>query len=212
MDKKGRAHDDEREVFDVERLLAEAQRLVKPISGLRVSAANSEAAESFDENSYYSSKADSWSSDEVDRNQNNNADAAEPLTLQGKRLANAAQLTSPKSNQAKHVEPTVIDLDEEPYEPVDDLEIYEPGPARVHEDAEESDYSPPPAELGPSETRRGRGRENYGVNGYGVDAFLYFVAPSPFQYCLEQVCHQNLMRTLPSPCTPPISLERFQYL
>jgi len=212
LDKKGRAHDDEREVFDVERLLAEAQRLVKPISGLRVSAANSEAAESFDENSYYSSKADSWSSDEVDRNQNNNADAAEPLTLQGKRLANAAQLTSPKSNQAKHVEPTVIDLDEEPYEPVDDLEIYEPGPARVHEDAEESDYSPPPAELGPSETRRGRGRENYGVNGYGVDAFLYFVAPSPFQYCLEQVCHQNLMRTLPSPCTPPISLERFQYL
>jgi hypothetical protein len=177
LDKKGRAHDEEREVLDVENLLAEAQRLVKPISGLRVSAANSEAAESFDENSYYSSKADSWSSDEVDRNQNNDADAREPLTLQGKHSTKAAQLMAPMPNQAKHVEPTVIDLDEEPYEPADDLEIYEPEPARVHEDAEESDYSPPPAELGPSDSRRGRGRENYGtVNGYGVDAFLYLFA------------------------------------
>ena len=175
MDKKGRVHDEDREVLDVENLLAEAQKLVKPVSGLRVSAANSDAAESFDENSYYSSKADSWSSDEVDRNQNN-ADAAEPFTLQGKRSANVAQLTAPKPNKAKHVEPTVIDLDEEPYEPADDLEIYEPEPATAHEDAEESDYSPPPAELGLGDYRRGHGRENYGaLNGYGVDAFLSFL-------------------------------------
>jgi hypothetical protein len=194
FDRKGRTHGDEREVYlDVNNLLAEAQRLVKPVSGLRVvSAANSDA-ESFDENSYYSSKANSWSSDEAERNQSNITDAAEPLTLQGKRVANAEQLTAPKPNQAKHVEPTVIDLDEEPYEPADDLDIYEPEPepARVHEDAEESDYSPPPAELGPSNPRRGRGRENNGVvNGYGVDAFLSFVAPALPQLCWF-TCYQQ---------------------
>ncbi|KAF2683950.1 hypothetical protein K458DRAFT_418255 [Lentithecium fluviatile CBS 122367] len=166
FDKRGRANDEEREALDVESLLAEAQRLVKPVSGLRVSTANSDAAESFDENSYYSSKADSWSSEEVDRSQNNNADVAEPLTLQGKRATIEAQLTATKPNQAKHIEPTVIDLDEEPYEPADDIEIYEPEPARVHDEADESDYSPPPAELGPGDQRRGRGPESYGgVNG-----------------------------------------------
>jgi hypothetical protein len=171
LDKRGRANDDDREVLDVESLLAEAQRLVKPVSGLRISDANSDAAESFDENSYYSSKADSWSSEEVDRNQNNNADAAEPLTLQGKHIAIGAKLTEPKSNQARHLEPTVIELDEEPYEPADDIEIYEPGLAGVHEEADESDYSPPPADAGPIDPRRGRGREDHGaVNGYGVDA------------------------------------------
>jgi hypothetical protein len=192
FDRKGRMHGDEREVYlDVNNLLAEAQRLVKPVSGLRVVSAADSDAESFDENSYYSSKANSWSSDEAERNQSNITDAAEPLTLQGKRVANAEQLTAPKPNQAKHVEPTVIDLDEEPYEPADDLDIYEPEPARVHEDAEESDYSPPPAELGPSNPRRGRGRENNGVvNGYGVDAFLSFVAPALPQLCWF-TCYQQ---------------------
>lgn len=169
LDRRGRNHDDDREVLDVESLLAEAQRLVKPVSGLRVSATNSDAAESFDENSYYSSKANSWSSDEVDRNQNSNVDAA-PLTPQDKRSATDAQLTVPKP---KLVAPTVIDLDEEPYEPADDIELYEPEPAELLDEGEESDYSPPPAELGQGDSRRGRGREIDGAaHGYDGDTFL----------------------------------------
>lgn len=172
-DKKARINDEEREVLDVEDLLAQAQRLVKPVSGLRTPATNSDGVESFDENSYYSSKADSWSPEEVDRNQNTSADAAESLTLQGKRSGKEVQLTSTKIAPVHQADTAVIDLDEEPYEPADDIEIYEPEPASAQDEAEESDYSPPPADIGPSEPRRGRGRENHGgVNGYGVDTFL----------------------------------------
>lgn len=171
LDKQGRAKDEEREVLDVENLFAQAQSLVKPISGLQIPATNSDNAESFDENSYYSSKADSWSSEEVDHNQNASADAAAPLTLQGKRSADKAKLTATKPAPPQ-ADAEVIDLDEEPYEPAEDIEIYEPEPARLREEADESDYSPPPADVGPSEPTRGRVREraveNHGnANGYG---------------------------------------------
>lgn len=173
LDKRGRANDEEREVLDVDDLLAQAHRLVPPISGLRPPpAADSDGEESFD-NSYYSSKADSWSSDEADRNNHSNADVAGSLTQQGKRVANQTHRVA-KPSQAGPSNAPVIDLDDEPYEPGDDiLEIYESEAAGAHDDLEESDYSPPPADAGPSEPRRPNGRHNNGgANGYGSDASL----------------------------------------
>ncbi|KAF1836446.1 hypothetical protein BDW02DRAFT_567029 [Decorospora gaudefroyi] len=162
FDKKGRGNDaDEREThIDVEQCLIKAHQLVPPVSGLAPPTNHSDGAESFDENSYYSSKADSWSSDEVDPAHNTNADAAAPLTSQVKQTAKQVTV---HSRPAEH---TVIDLDEEAYEPADDIEIYEPEPVLLHDDAEEEDYSPPPADIGPSEPLRGRARDRHGgANG-----------------------------------------------
>jgi hypothetical protein len=202
LDKRGRANDDEREVLDVDDLLAQAHRLVKPVSGLRPPAADSDG-ESFD-NSYYSSKADSWSSDEVDRNHNSNTDAAGSLTQHGKRATNEAQHAAAPSQSIPAGAP-VIDLDDEPYEPGDDiLEIYEPEASGVNEDLEESDYSPPPAEAGPSESRRQHGRYNNGVNGYGSDCIS-------FQFHLFAFCPLHIYASPPdmrSRSYPPVASIR----
>jgi hypothetical protein len=132
----------------------QAHLRVPPVSGLRSTTNNSDGAESFDENSYYSSKADSWSSEDVDANQTSNADAVGSQVSLGKQTVNVARAA-----------PAVIDLDEETYEPADDIEIYEPEHIDLGDDADEEDYSPPPAEVGPNEPSRGRAR-NGGVNGY----------------------------------------------
>jgi hypothetical protein len=169
FDKKGRGGDiEEREAYlNVEECLIKAQLLVPPVSGLRSTTNNSDVAESFDENSYYSSKADSWSSDELDANQNTNADAAVSLTAQAKHTINGS------AGQARFAKPAIIDLDEEAYEPADDIEIYEPEPAAMPVEVEEEDYSPPPAEIGPGEPSRGRARDrgiqnHGGTNGYDM--------------------------------------------
>lgn len=174
FDKKGRGNDaEEREaLINVEECLNQAHLRVPPICGLRSTANNSDGAESFDENSYYSSKANSWSSDEVDANQSAHAAATSPLTAQAK------QTVRPVVSQSRRVEPTVIDLDEEAYEPADDIEIYEPD-SLLHDDAEEEDYSPPPADTGASEPLRGRARArgagNGGTKGYDFHfSFLHF--------------------------------------
>ncbi|KAH4097620.1 hypothetical protein HBI70_143340 [Parastagonospora nodorum] len=151
FDKKGRGNDaDERDAhLNVEECLIQAQLRVPPISGIRSTTNNSDGAESFDENSYYSSKADSWSSEE------NDPKHPEPLTSQAGHITHVS------------AQPAVIDLDEEAYEPADDIEIYEPEPATLLDDAEEEDYSPPPAEIVANEPSRGRGRnQNHnGANG-----------------------------------------------
>ncbi|ORY07414.1 hypothetical protein BCR34DRAFT_489437 [Clohesyomyces aquaticus] len=174
FDRKGREKDHtiEESQFDVEGLLAKAHELVKPVSGLQITANQSEASESFDENSYYSSQADSWSSEEVDPNRPaTGADAAVPLTSQAKNSAPEAQLTTvkptaraePKSGQA---DASLIDVDDEPYEPADDIEIYEPELAQPHDEQEESDYSPPPADVSSLGQNRGRGQDR-GQVGHG---------------------------------------------
>lgn len=172
FDRKGRNNDvDEREaLIDVEQCLIKAHQLVPPISGLPSTANNSDGVESFDENSYYSSKADSWSP-EPDRTDYSHA-AATPLTPQTQQTAQQVTVHTRPAN------PPVIDLDEEAYEPADDIEIYEPEPAQVNEDGdEEEDYSPPPADIGPSEPARGRGRNrNGGTNGYDIEDF-------PLRHC-----------------------------
>jgi hypothetical protein len=168
FDKKGRGNDnEEREAhFNVEECLMQAHLRVPPVSGLQSTTNNSDGAESFDENSYYSSKADSWSSEDVDVNQTSNADAIEPLASRGKQPAKDAHA------QSRPIPPAVIDLDEETYEPADDIEIYEPEQVNLQDDEDEEDYSPPPADIGPSEPSRGRARDrgfgNGGTNGYGI--------------------------------------------
>jgi hypothetical protein len=177
FDRKGRGNDaDEREVhLNVEECLMQAQLRVPPVSGIRSTTNNSDGAESFDENSYYSSKADSWSSEELDPKHITTADLAEPLTSQGKAFSNARAQAQPVQ-----VQPAVIDLDEEAYEPADDIEIYEPEPANLLDDAEEEDYSPPPADVVANEPSRGRARDrgqhnHSGTNGYDTTNFFVFI-------------------------------------
>lgn len=189
IDKRNRANDalaEDRDArFDVEEFLGQAHELVKPVSGLQLAANNSDGSESFDENSYYSSKANSWSSEEVDPNRTTyGVDTAETLISQPKRTSIETPLTANKpaprpESTHQQAAPAVIDLDEEPYEPADDIEIYEPEPARLHEEQEESDYSPPPADVGPSQPNRGRRRDrgiddHGGINGYDNCALLQF--------------------------------------
>lgn len=183
FDRKGRGNDtDEREAhLNVEECLIQAQLRVPPVSGIRSTTNNSDGAESFDENSYYSSKADSWSSEELDPKQNSNADPAGPLTSLAKQPISVHA-------QPRPAQPAVIDLDEEAYEPADDIEIYEPEPAALLEDAEEEDYSPPPADIGAHEPSRGRARDrgaqnHGGTNGYDTitshfSPFLHAHSPS----------------------------------
>jgi hypothetical protein len=179
FDKKGRGNDaDEREaLIDVEQCLIKAHQLVPPVSGLPSPTNNSDDVESFDENSYYSSKANSWSSEDVDHADHAHADVA-PLTSQAQPAAQHVNVHS------RPAEPTVIDLDEEAYEPADDIEIYEPEPAQLHEDGEEEeDYSPPPAEIGPSEPLRGRQRNRHGgTNGYDTKELSYLLIPTFFLF------------------------------
>ncbi|KAF2089568.1 hypothetical protein K490DRAFT_55161 [Saccharata proteae CBS 121410] len=69
--------------FNVSDILAKAWGMVEPISGLRSETnRNSPASDSFDENSYYSSQANSWSSED-------------PQTAAG---ADAADTAAPKGN------------------------------------------------------------------------------------------------------------------
>ncbi|KAF2472920.1 uncharacterized protein BDR25DRAFT_302513 [Lindgomyces ingoldianus] len=174
FDKKGREKDNaiEEAQLDVEGVLAKATELVKPLSGLQIAANHSESSESFDENSYYSSQAYSWSSEEVDPNRHGiGADTTVPLTQQAKHSATEAQLTTAKA--ASRVEPkprqadtALIDLDEEPYEPADDIEIYEPELAQARDEREESEYSPPPADVTTLGPNRGRGQDR-GQNNHG---------------------------------------------
>lgn len=192
FDKKGRGNDaEEREAhINVEECLIQAHLRVPPISGLRSTTNDSDGVESFDENSYYSSKADSWSSEEVDSTQHTTADALGRLTVQAKQGAKHI------SSQPRPHEPTVIDLDEEAYEPADDIEIYEPDSAPLHEDVGEEDYSPPPAEIGLSDSTRGRARDrnignNSGTNGYDFIAFFFAfsVQLEYLSHCVANPCH-----------------------
>ncbi|KAF2747804.1 hypothetical protein M011DRAFT_401727 [Sporormia fimetaria CBS 119925] len=167
-DKRGRVNEplaEEGDAYiDIESALAKAQAMVPPVSGLPSLAQNSEDNTSFDENSYYSSQASSWSPDRTEPSltgENANADEGPPS--QAQLPATEAQLTAATASAPAHapptrVEPTVIDLDEEPYEPAEDIEPYEPELPRDVDEQDESDYSPPPAAAGPSQPTRGRQR------------------------------------------------------
>ncbi|KAF2205727.1 hypothetical protein GQ43DRAFT_436745 [Delitschia confertaspora ATCC 74209] len=184
VDKKNQNRDNkdlalEESRIDVEAIFNKALTRVKPISGLQtapslpIASNNSEEVESFDENSYYSSQANSWVSEEVDSNNAaNGVDAAESDALQAKRSAIEAQLTTAAPAHHTDVQPPQVDavmadVDEEPYEPADEIEIYES--PKTQEVREESDYSPPPADVPVMENNYGRGRrrgrEVLGISG-----------------------------------------------
>jgi hypothetical protein len=174
FDRKGRGNDaDEREAhLNVEECLIQAQLRVPPVSGIRSTTNNSDGAESFDENSYYSSKADSWSSEELDAPRNARLDLAGPLTSHAKQPVSV--------NAQPRPAPAVIDLDDEAYEPADDIEIYEPEPAVLVEDAEEEDYSPPPADIVTNEPSRGRARDRGAQNHAGPNGYDTITSSSLF--------------------------------
>jgi len=189
VDKKGRGNDnEEREAhFNVEECLMQAHLRVPPVSGLQSTTNNSDGVESFDENSYYSSKADSWSSEDADASHTSNADATGTHVSAEKQPSSALRRA-----------PTVIDLDEETYEPADDIEIYEPEQVDLGDDGDEEDYSPPPADVGPSEPNRGRVRDrgfgNGGANGYDLPLSFVILASSRFQCRLVHGCEFMIER------------------
>ncbi|KAF2279215.1 uncharacterized protein EI97DRAFT_430309 [Westerdykella ornata] len=163
LDKKGRAAfaEDRETYLDVDDVLTKAQALVPPVSGLSTAAVDSEGSTSFDENSYYSSQANSWSHGEhspIRSPHSANADGTLPSHAQQSSTEALTAASATDHAGSAQAQPTVIDLDEEPYEPAEDIEIYEPEPI-VDLDQDESDYSPPPAATGPSESaRKGRPR------------------------------------------------------
>jgi hypothetical protein len=185
---------------DCEDIFRKAQELVKPVSGFQAVATNSEENESFDENSYYSSKANSWGSEDVESSSNANAAdavAAHPLSQK-------KQSPTSKNPQQKEADVPMIDLDaddeEEAYEPAEEIEIYEGNNLSDEQGQGESDYSPPPATrptVGTKMNRRGgqnRSRGNRNGNGYDYMVFLFslylslspYLFASPFQMCYTQ--------------------------
>ncbi|KAK8233145.1 hypothetical protein HDK77DRAFT_413875, partial [Phyllosticta capitalensis] len=124
--------------LDVADILAQVQTKVPPVSALPQDANNSPASESFDENSYYSSQANSWSSEESLGNASG-ADGAE------------AAHANPNAAKNSGLSPSQRELN-------DDLNLVD--------DGEESDYEPPGAEaFAPSSPRNvNRGRKNASRN------------------------------------------------
>lgn len=189
FDRKGRGNEasaDDREPYvDVDAALAKAQALVKPLSALQP-AAQSEGSTSFDENSYYSSRGNSWSSERDGSNQTTrSANAAEGLVPPANPSPPAVPLTAvhdgvPPDTVVRATQPAVIDLEEDAYEPTEDIEVYEPEPVQISEEQEESDYSPPPASAGQGQGVPGQGRprdptrgRNGGTNGYDFIFFFF---------------------------------------
>lgn len=145
-------------LIDVEQVFAKALELVKPVSGLQAPTNGSERTGSFDENSYYSSQVNSWSSADVDsNNQVNVVDATEPRTVLVESPAMEAELRADKPSAPGGTQPvegttSLIDLEEEAYEPADVIEVYDPSKDREEQEDQESEYSPPPAEITPDES------------------------------------------------------------
>ncbi|OCL04347.1 hypothetical protein AOQ84DRAFT_324567, partial [Glonium stellatum] len=131
VDKRGPTRDSDLALaaearFDVDDLLAKALELVKPISGLQTSAnRNSDGSDSFDENSYYSSQANTGA-----------------VTSQG---GVRDRETDASKNKNLDSQPFTSTQDEDQYEPADDLHFYATAAETSRDEREESEYSPPPA-------------------------------------------------------------------
>lgn len=187
VDKRGPTRDSDLALaaearFDVDDLLAKALELVKPISGLQTSAnRNSDGSDSFDENSYYSSQANSWSSEDVETQNVDNADAAGAVTSQG---GVRDRETDASKNKNLDSQPFTSTQDEDQYEPADDLHFYATAAETSRDEREESEYSPPPAADAfttdaqaegshRTEYNRGQGHsgleQSGGINGYGYN-------------------------------------------
>lgn len=195
VDKRGPTRDkdlglDSDSRFDVDELLTKALERVPAVSGLQTRTnRNSDTSDSFDENSYYSSQANSWSSEDVENPQTViNADAAGAINSQGKSRIGEAAAAASKASISQDTHSSAGGQDED-YEPGDDLQLYETAAEAPHEEREESDYSPPPAadastaaplQHGARAIPNSRGQRHNsdevhdGMNGYG-----YNKPPSP---------------------------------
>ncbi|KAH7039495.1 hypothetical protein B0J12DRAFT_580213 [Macrophomina phaseolina] len=119
------------ESLDVSDVLTKALAIAQPVSGLRSETnSNSPTSDSFDENSYYSSQANSWSSSDHDT-----SGAASAVDAVDTSSANRAAAVAPSLNG--NTEADVQTLAQ--MEMRDDMELVE--------DGEESDYEPPGAEA-----------------------------------------------------------------
>ena len=193
VDKRGQSRDSDLALatearFDVDELLAKALELVKPISGLHTNAnRNSDGSDSFDENSYYSSQANSSSPEDVETQNVDSADAAGVVISQGRVQNNE---TSASKEKKLGNQPFTNLQDEDQYEPADDLHFYTTAPEVSRDEREESEYSPPPAadafttdpqaegshrtECNRLQGQSGGVEQSGGINGYG-----YNRPPSP---------------------------------
>ncbi|KAF2837181.1 hypothetical protein M501DRAFT_938107 [Patellaria atrata CBS 101060] len=136
--------------FDLEEIFTKALDLVKPSSGLKSNAnRNSPASDSFDENSYYSSRADSWTPEEA----GGSAQKPDGDTMEGVIPHNGCVQT-PEDTQTmiKASAPLLSSLHAEklPPEQQSRLDNLEGKPYPREELEEESDYSPPPPETIPT--------------------------------------------------------------
>lgn len=112
--------------FDVSAVLTKALAIAPPVSGLRSETnTNSPTSDSFDENSYYSSQANSWSSSDHDA-----SGTASAVEAAGK----AAGVSAPVNGNSEADAQTLSQM-----ELNDDMELVE--------DGDESDYEPPGAEA-----------------------------------------------------------------
>ncbi|KAL1640409.1 hypothetical protein SLS58_006907 [Diplodia intermedia] len=119
------------EPLDVSDVLTKALALAQPVSGLRSETnSNSPTSDSFDENSYYSSQANSWSSS--DHDSSGTASAVE--VAGGVSSGDKTAATAAPNGSAEADAQTLSQM-----EMRDDMELIE--------DGDESDYEPPGAEA-----------------------------------------------------------------
>ncbi|KAL0264912.1 hypothetical protein SLS55_000866 [Diplodia seriata] len=119
------------EPLDVSDVLTKALALAQPVSGLRSETnSNSPTSDSFDENSYYSSQANSWSSS--DHDSSGTASAVE--VAGGASSGDKTAATAAPNGNAEADAQTLSQM-----EMRDDMELIE--------DGDESDYEPPGAEA-----------------------------------------------------------------
>lgn len=118
------------EPLDVSDVLTKALAIAQPVSGLRSETnSNSPTSDSFDENSYYSSQANSWSSSDHDSSGTTSA-----VEVAGVSSSSKAAAAAPLNGNAETDAQTLSQM-----ELHDDMELIE--------DGDESDYEPPGAEA-----------------------------------------------------------------
>lgn len=161
--------------LDVSAILAKAQEMVKHVSGLQSATDRPKStSDSIDENSYYSSLDNSWSTDEsAGADDSAKADAGIAHPAAGTIVPLPHDAPQPPLTERQ----TTVEAADEYSPPEDDEEVeaYEPPDDMLEEgEMEESDYSPPPpdaaAPSGPAGTRVDQGYVTDTGPAYGSGA------------------------------------------
>ena len=150
-------------LFTLSEILLQALELVKPVSGLPTAAnAQDTASDSFDENSYYSSQANDWSSEQSTVSKTSPQSTRDAVTQpQGKAVPSDVPHTLPGlASNAPHSSTRACEidrLDKQQYAALhsDGSPVHPQGSQHLAQDpndmydseGEESDYSPPAADA-----------------------------------------------------------------